>query len=72
MTNTTRGLPRTKGRESCEKPFHFPHALKNGVTQEELGEMIAHLAFYGGWPSAMSAVNEARTLFEKKEKEETP
>src|SRR5690349_8153691 len=47
--------------------FHFPNAIKNGVTQEELVEMITHLAFYGGWPSAMSAVNRAKTLFAKKD-----
>ncbi|HSY20503.1 MAG TPA: carboxymuconolactone decarboxylase family protein [Polyangiaceae bacterium] len=50
--------------------FHFPNAVRNGVTQEELVEMITHLAFYVGWPSAMSAVNKAKALFEKKEKEE--
>ena len=42
--------------------FHFPNAIKNGVTQEELVEMITHLAFYAGWPSAMSAVNRAKEL----------
>ena len=47
--------------------FHFPTAIKNGVTEEELVEMITHLAFYVGWPNAMSAVNRARMLFEKKE-----
>jgi 4-carboxymuconolactone decarboxylase len=47
--------------------FHFPNAMKNGVTQEELVEMITHLAFYVGWPSAMSAIGKARELFAKKE-----
>ena len=28
--------------------FHFPNAIKNGVTEEELVEMITHLAFYVG------------------------
>jgi 4-carboxymuconolactone decarboxylase len=42
--------------------FHFPNALKNGVTREELVEMITHLAFYVGWPSAMSAVTRAKAL----------
>jgi 4-carboxymuconolactone decarboxylase len=46
--------------------FHFPNAIKNGVTQEELVEMITHLAFYVGWPNAMSAVNRAKALFAKK------
>lgn len=47
--------------------FHFPNAIKNGVTQEELFEMITHLAFYVGWPNAMSAVNKAKAIFEKTE-----
>jgi 4-carboxymuconolactone decarboxylase len=47
--------------------FHFPNAIKNGVTQEEIVEMITHLAFYVGWPNAMSSINRAKALFEKKE-----
>lgn len=46
--------------------FHFPRALENGVTKEELVEMITHLAFYAGWPNAMSAVTRARDLLAKK------
>ncbi|PTL78657.1 carboxymuconolactone decarboxylase family protein [Vitiosangium sp. GDMCC 1.1324] len=47
--------------------FHFPRAIENGVTQEELVELITHLAFYVGWPNAMSAVGRARELLEKKQ-----
>jgi 4-carboxymuconolactone decarboxylase len=47
--------------------FHFPRALENGVTEEEIVEMITHLAFYVGWPSAMSAVNRAKALFAKED-----
>ena len=43
--------------------FHFPRAIENGVTQEELVELITHLAFYAGWPSAMSAITKAKDLF---------
>lgn len=42
--------------------FHFPNAIKNGVTREELVEMITHLAFYVGWPNAMSSINRAKAL----------
>ena len=42
--------------------FHFPRALENGVTREELIELITHLAFYVGWPSAMSAISRAKEL----------
>ena len=46
---------------------HFPRALQNGVTQEELIEMITHVAFYGGWPSAVSAALRAKEIFAKPE-----
>ena len=42
--------------------FHFPRAIENGVTKEELAELITHLAFYAGWPSAYSAVTKAKEL----------
>ena len=44
---------------------HFPRALRNGVTQDELIEMITHVAFYAGWPSAVTAVLRAREIFGK-------
>src|SRR2546421_11911638 len=34
---------------------HLERALANGVTREEIGELITHLAFYPGWPAAMTA-----------------
>jgi len=43
-------------------PFHLNKALENGVTREELIEAITHLAFYAGWPNAMSAVRIAKGL----------
>lgn len=48
-----------------EMPFHFKKALENGVTREELVEVITHLAFYGGWPVANTAVPIARRVFEE-------
>lgn len=36
-------------------PFHLQRALANGVTPEELSELVTHLAFYAGWPCAASA-----------------
>lgn len=47
--------------------FHLPFAVQNGVTQEELIEAITHLAFYAGWPKAMSAMTIAKELFEGSE-----
>lgn len=45
---------------------HLVRARENGVTQEELIETITHLAFYAGWPNAVTAIAVARELFEKK------
>ncbi len=42
--------------------FHIPKALENGVTKTELIELITHLAFYAGWPSAMTAIMLAKEL----------
>jgi 4-carboxymuconolactone decarboxylase len=45
---------------------HTERALANGVTREEIGELITHLAFYAGWPSAMSAARVVKQVFEEK------
>jgi len=42
---------------------HMALALQNGVTQDELVETITQLAFYTGWPNAVSAVPIARAVF---------
>ena len=42
---------------------HLGRALDNGVRPDEIIEMITHLAFYAGWPRAMSAVPVAREVF---------
>jgi 4-carboxymuconolactone decarboxylase len=43
--------------------FHLERAVENGVKQDELVEAITHLAFYAGWPSAMTAIMLAKELF---------
>ena len=43
--------------------FHAGFALRHGVTEEELVEAITHLAFYVGWPRAMSAIAVVREVF---------
>jgi 4-carboxymuconolactone decarboxylase len=35
--------------------FHMNRALDNGVTKDEIVELVTHLAFYAGWPSAVTA-----------------
>lgn len=46
---------------------HVRRALDNGIKAEEIGEVITHLAFYSGWPNAMSAVAEVKTVFDELE-----
>ncbi len=41
---------------------HLQRALDNGVTKEEIGEIITHLAFYAGWPAAMTAALVAKDV----------
>lgn len=40
-------------------------AKENGVTKEEMVELITHLAFYNGWPSAWSTFNIAQEIYEE-------
>ena len=44
---------------------HLNRAKENGLSETELAEVIIHLAFYAGWPRAMSAVKVAREVFKK-------
>ncbi len=48
-----------------ELPFHLKKALENGLTHEEIIGTITHLAFYAGWPPAMTALQIARKVFEE-------
>jgi 4-carboxymuconolactone decarboxylase len=43
--------------------FHLDYAKQNGATEQELIEAITHLAFYAGWPKAMSAMTVAKNIF---------
>ena len=45
--------------------FHLGRAVENGAQEQELVEAITHLAFYAGWPSAMSAMTIAKEIFSK-------
>ena len=45
---------------------HLVRARTTGVTLAEVSEMITHLAFYAGWPSAISAVPIAREVYQSK------
>jgi len=48
-------------------PSHLAFGLDNGVTREEIGEMLTHLAFYASWPSANSAAYIFKAVIEQRE-----
>ena len=38
-----------------ELPVHLRRAIDNGLTLDEISALITHVAFYGGFPAAISA-----------------
>ena len=50
----------------AQVPFHLNKAMDNGLTLAQAAEVITHLAFYVGWPNAMSALPVAKEVFEKR------
>ena len=51
-------------RASEQLPGHIKRGIENGLTEPEIVELITHMAFYSGWPSAFSAIGVAKKLFE--------
>ena len=49
--------------QTIDMPYYLTLALDNGVKPREISEIITHLAFYSGWPNAMSAVAVAKDVF---------
>lgn len=43
--------------------YHIATAKKNGVTKDEMVEMITQLGFYAGWPKAWAAFNMAKEVY---------
>src|SRR5215831_12738361 len=54
--------------QAAQIPYHLNRAMDNGLTQTEAAEVITHLAFYAGWPTAFSALPVAKDVFEKRTK----
>jgi 4-carboxymuconolactone decarboxylase len=69
LSNRDRSLATVSALIAMNRPdqlrFHLGKALENGVEKEELIEVITHLAFYSGWPNAMSAIMVAKEVFSK-------
>lgn len=45
---------------------HVGRALNNGLTQEEIAEIITHVTFYAGWPTGVNAARVAAEVFEER------
>jgi 4-carboxymuconolactone decarboxylase len=48
--------------------YHLNRAIDNGLTREEAGEVLGHLAFYAGWPNAFSAAPVIKDVIEKRQR----
>jgi 4-carboxymuconolactone decarboxylase len=55
------------GGNTAQLVGHLARAKHNGLTETELIEAITHLAFYAGWPRAMSAMAVAKEVFGQNE-----
>jgi 4-carboxymuconolactone decarboxylase len=54
------------GGKSAQLAGHLGRALDNGVTPQEISGVLTHLAFYSGWPNAVSAIGVAQDIFAKR------
>ncbi|MFJ3486482.1 carboxymuconolactone decarboxylase family protein [Pseudomonas sp. NPDC090202] len=52
--------------QSAQLTFHLNRAMDNGLTREQAAEVVTHLAFYVGWPKAMSAVPVLKAVFDSR------
>ena len=52
-----------KGITDSSLRYHLASARKNGVTCEEMAELLTHVAFYAGWPNAWAAFNMAKEVY---------
>ena len=50
----------------AQLPYHLNRAMDNGLTRAQASEVVAHLAFYAGWPNAFSAVPVVKEVFAKR------
>ena len=52
-----------KGITDISLKYHLEAARKNGVSQEEMAEILTHIAFYAGWPNAWAAFRMAKEVY---------
>jgi 4-carboxymuconolactone decarboxylase len=52
--------------QAAQVSYHLNRAMDNGLTRAEASEVVAHLAFYAGWPNAFSAVPVVKGVFDSR------
>lgn len=53
----------SKGILDSSLEYHLQNAKKNGVTKEEMAEILTHVSFYAGWPNAWAAFKMAKEVY---------
>lgn len=53
----------TSGILDSSLKFHLQKAKDNGITKEEIAEVLTQLAFYSGWPKAWASLNMAKEIW---------
>lgn len=54
----------SKGILDSSLKYHIMNAKKNGITKEEMAEVLTHVAFYAGWPNAWPVFKIAKEVYE--------
>lgn len=54
----------SKGVLDSSLKYHIMNAKKNGITKEEMAEVLTHVAFYAGWPNAWAVFKIAKEVYE--------
>ena len=60
-----------KGITDSSLKYHMQTAKNNGISKEEMAEILTHIAFYAGWPNAWAAFYMAKEVYENDEGKET-
>ena len=60
-----------KGMVDSSLKYHLQNAKNNGITKEEMAEIITHAAFYAGWPNAWAVFNMAKEVYADENIKET-
>ena len=53
----------SKGILDSSFQSHLINAKKNGITKDEIAEILTHAAFYAGWPNAQAAFRMAKEVY---------